>query len=282
MSALQFPCTIFKTQKKMDDYTARDMRCGDLSEIDLKARFHLVDVSTRVDPYTMTKISPFSQPQSMFHGSRGEGEKLARWECADILFDELRHLSLPFALHRPYNLLIDLMITHMQNGNGKPFSHQLLNSALKEHIVNDVTENSTYLILQKALSEKISWDNKYYPANEKNKLRDEIIWGKLPKFDRFQDGFNGLGITVHDTWATHITIKSLLIDNERYHAVVHYKVQDHFGLDNDDISKFKFKYFRFFGIWFVLQRYRQFAFKPFMTNMEATVVIMGGKNEIKK
>ncbi|AIR59552.1 hypothetical protein LH23_02450 [Cedecea neteri] len=282
MSALQFPCKIFETQKKMDDYTAKDMRCGDLSDIDLKARFHLVDVSTRVDPYKMIKISPFSQPQSMFHGSRGEGEKLSPCECADILFDELRLLSLPFALHRPYNLLIELMITHMQKGNGKPFRHPLLDSALKEHIVNDVTENSTYLILQKALSKKINWESKYYPANEKNTLRDEIIWGKLPKFDRFQDSFNGLGITVHDTWATHITIKSLSIDNERYHAVVHYKVQDHFGLDDDDISKFKFKYFRFFGIWFVLQRYRQFAFKPFMTNMEATVVIMGGKNEIKK
>ncbi|WP_255212464.1 DUF3289 family protein, partial [Serratia plymuthica] len=31
MSALEFPCTIFKTQKRMDDYGAEDMRCGDLS-----------------------------------------------------------------------------------------------------------------------------------------------------------------------------------------------------------------------------------------------------------
>ncbi len=28
MTALQFPCTIFKTQKWMDDYGARDMRYG--------------------------------------------------------------------------------------------------------------------------------------------------------------------------------------------------------------------------------------------------------------
>jgi len=99
--------------------------------------------------------------------------------------------------------------------------------------------------------------------------------GKLPKFDRFQDNFNGMGITVHDTWATHITIKSLQIDTDRYRAVVHYKVQDHFGLDVDDISKFKFNQFRFFRIWFVLQRYNQFGFRPFMTNMEATIEITG-------
>ncbi|ADP10423.1 hypothetical protein EJP617_07420 [Erwinia sp. Ejp617] len=33
-----------------------------------------------------------------------------------------------------------------------------------------------------------------------------------------------------------------------------------------------------FRIWFVLQRYNQFAFKPFMTNMEATVEITGGRH----
>ncbi|QHM70417.1 DUF3289 family protein [Mixta intestinalis] len=32
MAALQFPCTIFKTQKWMDDYSASDMRCGDLKD----------------------------------------------------------------------------------------------------------------------------------------------------------------------------------------------------------------------------------------------------------
>ncbi|MEE4411019.1 DUF3289 family protein, partial [Serratia sp. C2(2)] len=40
--------------------------------------------------------------------------------------------------------------------------------------------------------------------------------------------------------------------------------------------------FRFFRIWFVLQRYNQFGFKPFMTNMEATVEITGRRNESKK
>ncbi|CAI2443139.1 Protein of uncharacterised function (DUF3289) [Serratia plymuthica] len=114
------------------------------------------------------------------------------------------------------------------------------------------------------------------------KLKDAILFSKLPKFDRFEDNFNGMGITVHDTWATHVTIKSLHIDNDHYRAIVHYKVQDHFGLDSDDISKFKFNQFRFFRIWFVLQRYNQFGFNPFMTNMEATIEITGGPNESKK
>jgi hypothetical protein len=54
----------------MDDNNAEDMRCGDLSESQLKRHYHLVDVSARVNPYTLSKISAFTQPQSMFQGTR--------------------------------------------------------------------------------------------------------------------------------------------------------------------------------------------------------------------
>lgn len=277
MPALQFPCTIFKTLKRMDDYSASDMRCGDLTEVQLKTHYGLVDVSTRANPYTLTKIIPFTQPQSMFYGSRGESEKITRQQCAAILFDELRNLSRLFSVYGPYKHLIEQMITHMQNGNGSPFSSMHLDSALKDHILSDNTPNSTRLRLGGAIERYIEWENQCYPIKEKDELRKAILEGKLPKFDRFQDNFNGMGITVHDTWATQITIKSLQVDNDRYRAVVHYKVQDHFGLDVDDISKFKFNQFRFFRIWFVLQRYNQFGFKPFMTNMEATIEITGDR-----
>lgn len=86
-----------------------------------------------------------------------------------------------------------------------------------------------------------------------------------------------MGVTVQDTWATHIIIKSFNIDNNRYQAQVHYKVQNHFGLDGYDILKDRFNLFRFFRIWFVLQRYHYFAFKPFITNIQAIVEITGGQ-----
>ena len=41
MAALQFPDTLFKTQKWMDDYGASDMRCGDLTEAQLKSQYRL-------------------------------------------------------------------------------------------------------------------------------------------------------------------------------------------------------------------------------------------------
>jgi Protein of unknown function (DUF3289) len=94
MPARQFPCTRFKTRKWMDDYHASDMRCGDLSESQLKEHFHLEDASTRANPYTLTKIT--------------------RQQCAAILFEELRDLSRTFAMYSPYQPPIKQMITHMQ------------------------------------------------------------------------------------------------------------------------------------------------------------------------
>ena len=125
----------------------------------------------------------------------------------------------------------------MQNNNGASFSDMSLDQALKEQILNDKSENSSLLRIKELIKNYINWEKNTYPIETKDELRKAISGGKLPKFDRFQDNFNGMGIRVHDTWATHITLKSLHIDNARYRAVVHYKVQDHFGLDSNDILK---------------------------------------------
>lgn len=60
----------------------------------------------------------------------------------------MRHLSQAFAIYGPYKDLIEEMITHMQHGEGAPFSSPYLNSALRMHIINDETYNSTRLLLQ--------------------------------------------------------------------------------------------------------------------------------------
>lgn len=282
MSGLQFPCTIFKTKNRMDDYSASDMRYGDLTEAQLKRHYHLVDVSSRVNPYTLTRITPFSQPQSMFCGAHGIGEKLTRQQCAKILFDEFRHLSRFYAVYGPYRHLIEQMITHMQTENGSAFFSSALDAALRRQVLNDKTTNSTLLRIKGALGENIDWDKNCYPAELRNELKETVLGGKLPKFDRFQDSLNGMGVAIHDTWATQIIIKSMNINNSRFTAVVNYKIQDHFGLDDNDIWNAKFNQFRFFRIWFLLQRHCQFAFRPFITNMQTTVEINGYRHDFKK
>ena len=84
---------------------------------------------------------------------------------------------------------------------------------------------------------------------------------------------------VHDIFAAQIIIEDLVIKEGKFTAVIRYNIQDHFGLDNDDILMPHFHQFRFFRIWFVLQRYDRFGCKPFMTNMCARVEISGYEHE---
>ena len=49
-------------------------------------------------------------------------------------------------------------------------------------------------------------------------------------------------------------------------ATIHFIAQDHFSLDVTDIKNKIYNKYRFFRIWFFLQRHKDFAFKPFFTN----------------
>ncbi|WP_256370291.1 DUF3289 family protein [Rahnella sp. Larv3_ips] len=41
--------------------------------------------------------------------------------------------------------------------------------------------------------------------------------------------------------------------------------------------KVKYSALRFFRIWFVLQRYEKFGFRPFITEMETDIYLSGGR-----
>ncbi|EMQ2088617.1 DUF3289 family protein [Salmonella enterica subsp. enterica] len=115
--------------------------------------------------------------------------------------------------------------------------------------------------------------------SRRSELTGVIAKKVLPKFDRPLDKVNGLGLSVHDTYATHITITSLSVKNNTYEAKVHYRIQDHFGLDGNDVTHWLYSHWDVFRIWFVLQHYDKegFAFKPFITEINTTVTISGVK-----
>ncbi|MEE9684563.1 YPO3983 family protein [Lelliottia amnigena] len=282
MSALLFPSVIFKTTKRMNDYSASDMCCGDLNESQLKTTYHLTDVSAKVNPYTLTKTYFPSGMYSLATPSSINTTKISKPECANLLFDEFKSLSRSFSFYGPYKNIMAKMIDHMQHGNGSPFTSLYLNAALNAQVLGDKSKNSSLLRIIDFLAERIDWEKKCLLTTDKERLYQIILNCRLPKFDNFKDNFNGMGITVHDTWATEISLQSLKIETNQFKAVIRYRIQDHFGLDYVDISKSKFKQFRLFRIWFVLQHFKQFAFRPFMTNMETLVEISGVRNENQK
>lgn len=166
----------------------------------------------------------------------------------------------------------------MQTTNGHDFSNATLNAALNHNIISDDTPNSSLKRIKEILDKNIDWKKRILPAEVIPQITLNIKGGTLPKFTRFQDNFNGLGLAVHDTYSTEIYISELSINNNEYSALIKYRVQDHFGLDQDDIKSWKFNQFYFFKTWFVLQRSKNYGFKPFFTNMETVVTIKGKKN----
>ncbi|MCR4459779.1 MULTISPECIES: DUF3289 family protein [unclassified Pseudescherichia] len=270
-----FPCVVYETQNKMDDYQAPDMRYGDLNAHRLMTYYGLTDVSTLVDPYTLQQL-PGNSVHIPLYQPLPKRVMLSREECIRRMFNEMRSLShMPFSLYGPYRYVINEMIDHLQYGHGQVFRSPLLNQALREQITQDSSENNTLIRIKSVLDVIIDKQKKTVPTSLKPLTKERLSSGRLPKFNRLEDRTNGLGITVHDTWATHITITSFVFGTTSWKALVHYRIQDHFGLDDDDILNWEFRQWRFFRLWFVLQRYSAMAHRPFITEMETTMEIAG-------
>lgn len=143
--------------------------------------------------------------------------------------------------------------------------------AYKRLILSDKSENSTLIRIKSVLD---TFDFNSYRLN-KEAFALQLSQSRLPKYVRWEDCINGMGVSVHEVNSTEISVDSSVFQGNRYTAVISYKAQDHFGLDKEDISKLTFNSIGFFRIWFVLQRYKEFAFRPFFTNFGAKIIVTG-------
>lgn len=127
---MPLPALIYATQRAMDDYGAKDMHHGDLSEEALKERFGLTDVSAKVNPYTLTLVPPApASSYGVFYPGSLTGSTpvvVSREESVRLMFDEFRGLAKVFSFHGPYKNIITEMINHMQGNSGTPYSSPLL------------------------------------------------------------------------------------------------------------------------------------------------------------
>ncbi|EKT1936644.1 DUF3289 family protein, partial [Salmonella enterica] len=141
-----------------------------------------------------------------------------------------------------------------------------LNSAFHKRI-NIKTHNSPLLIIKKCIEDEFkNHKREVYTPALLHKIQTKLLRSKLAKFNNLEDRINGLGICVHDIAAQKITLTNFQKYAIGWSATLHFVAQDHFGLDVADIKNKLYREFRFFRIWFFLQRHRYFAFKPFFTN----------------
>ncbi|MGX5028759.1 DUF3289 family protein [Enterobacter asburiae] len=279
MYGMNFPCEIlFQTEHRINDASTDDMQHSDLSALELQS-LGLNDVSTIVDPYSMTfkdNADKYFNFTSIAGYSLKDDRPVTSDECASILFDEMRELSGAFASGQ-YKNLIGEMINHFQHGDGRPFGYSaLLNRSYSDLLRAKQYGNTTLGVIRKVINDYVS-DRRKQVGSQGFILdvKAAILNATLPKFNDFEDRFNGMGITVHDIYFQRIVMLNFRRYQIGWEADILFEAQDHFGLGREDIMKKLYQNFRFFRIWFVLQRYNRFSFKPFVTNFNASVKLTG-------
>jgi len=100
MSVLTLPATIYQTKHKFNDYSTDDMKCGDLTEKQLRRDLGLDDVSDVVDPWTGKEVS-------IFNSFRDTPQK-SRTEMAELLFNEFLRVSMPAYYPGQHQILNDV------------------------------------------------------------------------------------------------------------------------------------------------------------------------------
>lgn len=264
---INIPCTLFETISLFDDFSADDMQYGDMVEQDFLS-LGLSDISAKVDPYRLIKYH-FPGPGSInvAFSASSSGTKISQRECTDILFAEMKELAKMLSFFGQYKTLIEDLIEHFRYGNGSNFHSQQLNLSFHEKI-NKYGYNSPIRIIKECIENGInSTPSTGYQPLILQSIKTKLLSSRLNKFNDFEDSFfNGLGISVHDISAQKISLLSFQKYAIGWSATIHFVAQDHFGLDVTDIKNKTYSKYRFFHIWFFLQRHKDFAFKPFFTN----------------
>ncbi|CAM7880768.1 DUF3289 domain-containing protein [Lelliottia nimipressuralis] len=273
----EFPKVIFSTFHRFENYYVSDMQCGDLDDHDF-FRLGLRDISEKVDPFRLLEfngLTSFRPLSADFSTTVQSGRPISQQRCADILFSEMKTLSTQFAFGK-YSHLISALIDHFHYGNGTPWHSEQLDYAYKE-IIEGIGTNDFLITIIEAIDKQLVYKRQaslnfdFFDDVEK-KLFDKV----LQKFNRFEDRYNGLGISVHDIYAQEISLLYFRRYAMSWDGLLYFKGQDHFGLGSEDISSSFYDKFRFFRIWFFLQHHKNFAFRPFLTNFSAHINISGG------
>lgn len=273
---MSLPREIFSTSHRFEDYHIDDMQYGDLDDWDFYT-LGLKDISARVDPFRCLQfdmMTTFNSQALDFGHQQPQGRPISRQHCADIMFDEMKELSAQFAKGL-YSPIIGELIDHFHYGNGQPWFGELLNRAYEE-VIRGVGTNDMLMKIRDEINKQLHskrdarLDDFFFV-----RLKSEMQDSKLPKFNRYIDRVNGLGVSVHDIYAQQIKLVCFQRYAMSWEGLLSFKGQDHFGLGKEDITNTLYKNFRFFRIWFFLQRHRDYAYRPFLTNLNAHAHIKG-------
>ncbi len=235
-------------RKKMNDFTVDDMRYGDLTKEQILAQGKLNRVNVFGEEFKIN-LFDFNKTVDEHFASM---ESMAFWTAWG-----------------EYTALIQIMLEKFRKNEGGVLRHELLNKAFLEHKTTKECVEKIKKIIDELLHDNGFRSLTLEDLGELNlRISKEA---KLPKFDDW-DWFNGLGITIHDTYSTKVYLDDFEIietdtvspHSKKFKLRLTFQIQDHFGLDTDDVNGKGFEDLPWFCSWFILQRYKPYGFKPFI------------------
>ncbi len=119
-ASLDFPFVAFRSELPMNDYSASDMKCGDLTKEKLIYDYGLSFISFCVNP--------FNNEEKFI---TRKNKVISDEEAIVILFDEFRFWARVLSFCR-YSSLMQSLISNFQDNKGTPFSDPLLDKAFKD------------------------------------------------------------------------------------------------------------------------------------------------------
>lgn len=157
------------------------------------------------------------------------------------------------------------ILDHFMDGSGSDFKNDELTKAFKGHSNSKRFVKDTKQKLNQLLK-KNGGDLSKLSYTKDNSFDQFVQKSIYPKFTEFSDNFNRMAILIHDIWSCNILIKDYKVTKKKYSGTMQFTFYDHFGLDENDITK-GFGYLAGFRSWFTLQHYNKFnkKYKPFVT-----------------
>ena len=256
------PLLVYQTQKKMNDMNAPDLQYGDESKEKIMGYGFLHPFTE--DEFTLSAEEHFRRMKGL--GDYFSNQTIEKYflgtTTTDIFYD---------------------MVDKFHRKEGGFFHDDKLTAAMKNH----ETTKHFHEALKTCLQKNIQVDGSLPPVKKLQTITSDYLKHvnggvTLPKFIpelQGEDLYNGTVLTVHDIWSMHVFVNQLEFKGDQLRGVFEYKIQDHFGLDSNDINhkwnELLHSYERFEGFrsWYILQHLKKegFGFKPFITEIEFTL-----------
>jgi len=149
------------------------------------------------------------------------------------------------------------MVEHFLNGTANPYSNDILTNRVRKHqnTINFVAGLKSVIVSDLTLQ-----NNNLYLISQGDDFKNKIKTIGKPSYNLSSDYTNGLKICLNGIMGFNVKITEFSVSGSNYSIKIEYILFDHFGLDDDDVTKSGWYseflgYTAQFGSWYVLQRY---------------------------